>query len=144
MKSKLYQLNTVLAAVVFIAVLACVILRTFMPAVMLPGFDIPNIVLISLLALLIDHYAGGRERCYICIPVFSCVTFGVLPWAAGMLAPIEAVWLGIAGGVIFTFVTWLFSSMQHRLSSGPAAKAAPVICALCLYLAAQGFMGILL
>ena len=50
--------------------------------------------------------------------------------------------LAILGAVVFTAVTWLFSSMMDRLSSGPAAKLAPVMSALGLYLAAQCFMGI--
>lgn len=144
MKNKLYQLNTVLTVLVFLYVMVCVILRTFLPAVILPGAGIPNLVFISLIALLIDHYAGGRERCYICIPVFSAITFGLLPWAAGMYAPVMALKLGVVGGAVFTLTTWLFSSMQKRLSSGPAAKVAPVMCAVCLYCAAQGFAGVLI
>ena len=141
MNKKIYQLNTVLTVIVFIAVLAAVILRSFLPAVILPAADVPTIVLISLVALLIDHYMGGRARCYICIPVFAVLTFGILPLAAGMYGYIDAVKLGVLGGAVFTVVTFLFSSMQQRLSSGPAAKAAPVICALCMYCASQVFMG---
>ena len=141
MNKKIYQLNTVLTVIVFIAVLAAVILRSFLPAVILPGADVPTIVLISLVALLIDHYMGGRARCYICIPVFAVLTFGILPLAAGMYGYIDAIKLGLLGGAVFTVVTFLFSSMQQRLSSGPAAKAAPVISALCMYCASQVFMG---
>jgi hypothetical protein len=46
--------------------------------------------------------------------------------------------------VVFTLVTWLFSSMTDRLSTGPAAKAAPVFSALGLYLASQVLMGMIL
>jgi len=48
------------------------------------------------------------------------------------------------GGVVFTVTAWLFTSIQDRLSSGPACKAAPVVSAFGLYLAAQAFTGILL
>jgi len=41
-------------------------------------------------------------------------------------------------------MTWLFSSIQDRLSTGPAAKAAPVVSAFGLYLAIQGLMGMFL
>jgi len=130
---------------VCVALIIAVLLRTFMPAIVLPELDIPGIVLLSLVALLAEHYIGRPEkRCYICIPLFAVITFGLLPWAAGMYAPMAAVKLGVVGGVVFTAVTWLFSSMQDRLTSGPSAKAAPIVGAICLYCAVQCFTGILL
>lgn len=145
MKNKTYILNTLLAAVFGTILLIAVLVRTFAPAVIIPSLDIPNIVLISLIALLLDHYvAPGAKRCYICIPVLSVVTFGLLPYAAGFAAPLDALKLALFGGVVFTVTTWLYSSVQDRLSSGPAAKAAPVVSALGLYLAAQCLTGIFL
>jgi len=145
MKEKQYFLNTALAAVLGVALMAAVFVRTFAPSVIIPKLDIPSMVLISLAALLVDHYgARGAKRCYICIPLFAAITFGLLPFAASFVAGMEALKLAIVGGVVFTATTWLFSSMQQRLSSGPAAKAAPVFSALGLYLAAQCFAGILL
>ncbi|MBQ8508188.1 MAG: hypothetical protein IJ466_12270 [Clostridia bacterium] len=145
MKDRTYLLNTILAAVVCAALLAAVLLRTFIPAIVLPELNIPNLVLLSLVALLIEHYIGRPEkRCYICIPVFSLITFALLPWASGMFAALEAVKIGAVGCVVFTATTWVFSSMQDRLSSGPAAKAAPIVGSLCMYCAVQCFTGILL
>ena len=144
MKNKTYILNTLLAAVLGLALLVAVFVRTFNPNIIIPSLDIPNLVLISLVALVADHYlAPGAKRCYICIPVFSALTFGLLPFAACFVGMGEAVKLAVVGGAVFTLVTWLFSSIQERLSSGPAAKAAPVLSALGLYLAVQCFMGIL-
>lgn len=143
MKNKTYILNTLLAAVLGTALLAALLVRTFAPTVIIPGADIPNLVLLSLIALLLDHYAApGAERCYICIPVFSALTFGLLPWAAGFAAPMDALKLAVIGCVVFTAVTWLYTSIQDRLSSGPAVKAAPFLSALGLYLASQALMGI--
>ena len=145
MKKNTYTLNTVLAAVLGIALLAAVLVRTFLPRVILPQLDIPNLVLISLVALVLDHYlAPGASRCYICIPVFSAITFGLLPFAACFVGAGEALKLAIAGGIVFTAMTWLYSSVQDRLSSGPAAKAAPIVSAFGLYLAIQGLMGMIL
>ena len=142
MKNKTYTLNTMLADVLCMILLVCVLVRTFAPNVILPKLDVPNMVLVSLLALLADHYlAPGAKRCYVCIPVFSVLTFGLLPFAACFVGAWEAVKLGILGGVVFTVTTWLFSSISDRLSTGPNAKAAPVISALGLYLAAQVLMG---
>ena len=144
MKNKTYFLNTMLTCVVGTALFICVLMRTFTPVIILPELDIPNIVLLSLAALLLDHYlAPGAKRCYICIPVFSAIVFGLLPFAACFVGALEAVKLGVIGCAVFTLTTWLFSSIQDRLSSGPAAKAAPILSAVGLYLAAQCFMGIL-
>lgn len=145
MKNKTYTLNTILAAVLGAALLICILVRTFAPRIILPELDIPNLVLISLVALVLDHYlAPNAERCYICIPVFSAITFGLLPFAAAFVGAMDALKLAVAGGVVFTVMTWLFSSVQDRLSTGPAAKAAPVVSAFGLYLAVQGLMGMIL
>ena len=145
MKKNTYTLNTILAAVFGAALLVCVFIRTFAPRMILPELDIPNLVLISLAALLLDHYiAPNAERCYICIPVFSAITFGLLHYAAAFVNGEEALKLALMGGIVFTAMTWLFSSIQDRLSTGPAAKAAPVVSAFGLYLAVQALMGMLL
>lgn len=142
MKDKTYVLNTFLAAVLGAVLLVCVLVRTFAPNIIMPQLDIPNMVLISLVALLLDHYlAYGAKRCYICIPVFSALTFGLLPFAACIVGAVEALKLGVLGCAVFTATTWLFSAMEDRLSTGPIAKLAPIMSALGLYLACQVFMG---
>ena len=139
---KKYMLNTFLAAVSTAALLAMVIARALCPILVLPGFDIPNLVLISLIALLLDHYiVKDAPRCYICIPVFAFAVFALLPMVAGFVQPFQVLGLGIRGCVTFTVTTWLFTSMADRISTGPQAKLAPVMSALGLYLASQIFMG---
>jgi len=145
MKNRAYLLNTILAAVVGVALLAIVLVKTFLPQFLIPKAGIPNLVLLSLVALLLDYYlARGAQRCYICIPVFAVITFGLLPFAAGYIPAAEIWKLALAGGAVFTAVTWLFTSICDRLSSGPAAKAAPIVSAIGLYFAAQCLTGILL
>ena len=142
MKNKTYTLNTLLALVLGMALLICVLVRTFAPRMILPELDVVSMTAISLAALLLDHYlAPGAKRCYICIPVFSAIAFGLLPFAACFVGAGEALKLAVLGAVVFTAVTWTFSSMMDRLSSGPAAKLAPAMSALGLYLAVQCFMG---
>lgn len=144
MKNKTYTLNTLLAVILGAVLLIAVFVRTFAPAIILPELDLPNMVLLSLLALLLDHYlAPGAKRCYICIPMFSAITFGLLPFAACFVGALDALKLALIGCAVFTAATWLFTSMEDRLSTGPAAKAAPIVSALGLYLAAQCLMGIL-
>ncbi len=142
MKNKTYILNTLLAVVLGLALLTAQLVRAFAPLVILPQLDIPNLVLLSLIVLVLDScLAPGSDRCYICIPVFAVLTFGLLPWAAAFAAPVAACKLALTGGVVFTAITWLYGSIQDRLASGPAAKAAPFLSALGLYLACQVLMG---
>lgn len=139
--NKKYTLNTLLPVVLGIYLLANVIVRTFWPRMILPLLDVPMLTAISVVTLLIEHYlAPGAPRCYICIPVFGAITFGLLGFGAflGIAAAAE---LAVKGCIVFTAVTWLFTSMVDRMSTGPAAKAAPFVSALGLYLAAQCFMG---
>lgn len=144
MKQNHYFLNTALAVGLGIACTIAVLVRTFTPAALIPGLDIPNVVALSLVALVADHYvARGAKRCYICIPVFSAITFGLLPFCAGFASGLEALKLAILGGAVFTATTWLFTSLQDRLSTGPIAKLAPILSALGLYLAAQCFAGLI-
>ena len=145
MKNKTYILNTFLAAVLGIYLLVCVLVRTFAPAIILPKANVPNMVLLSLAALVLDHYlVPDAKRCYICIPVLSAITFGLLPFAACFVSGMEALKLGLVGGLVFTVTSWLFTTIQERLSTGPAAKATAFFSAVSLYMAAQCFMGILL
>lgn len=145
MKNKTYILNTILAAVLGIYLLVAVFIRTFCPAIILPKANIPNMVLVSLVALVLEHYlVPDAKRCYICIPVFSAITFGLLPYAACFVTAGEAFKLAIVGGLVFTATTWLFTTIQDRLSSGPAAKASAFFSAVSLYMAAQCFMGMVL
>lgn len=145
MKKTQYFLNTILAAVVFLTSLTLMLVKMFQPAVWLPKFDIPNMVLLSLLALLVEHFVSrGNRRCYICIPVLSALTFGCLPAAARVIGWAVAWKYALVGGAVFTVTTWLFSSMEDRLASGPKAHGAAVISAVCLYLASQIFAGMIL
>ena len=141
MNDKKYMLNTLLAFVLGAVLLVFVLVDTFVPQIILPELDVPNLVLISLATLVLEHYlAPGAQRCYICIPLFSALTFGLLSFAA-YLGIAQALELTVKGGIVFTAITWLFTSMTDRISTGPAAKAAPAVSALGLYLAAQVLMG---
>ena len=145
MKHNKYLLNTLLVGVLFGVMAVFMILRAIQPPVILLPLNMPNMVLISLAALVLEHYlAPGNPRCYLCIPVFAMLTFGLLPLMAGFACQHTFWKLGLVGGAVFTVTTWLFTAMTDRISTGPKAKLAPLAGALGLYLAAQSFAGILL
>lgn len=145
MKNNQYLLNTILAVVVFVACAIAMLVRVWMPAAIIPPLNIPNMVALSLIALLLEHFlTAGNPRCYICIPVFSAVTFGILPLMAGFACRHDFWKFGLVGSVVFTVTTFLFTSAQNRLLTGPKAKAAVVVTALGVWLASQCFAGIIL
>ena len=145
MKENKYFLNTLLAGVVFAAMLVMLLLRAIQSAAVLPVLNIPNMVLLSLLTLLAEFYLGYCEkRCYVWVSVLAAATFALLPLMAGFACHHTFWKLGLIGGGVFTVTVWLFDSMVSRLTSGPKAGLAPILSALGLYLAAQCFAGILL
>ena len=145
MKNNKYFFNTLLTGVLFVVLAVFMVMKLIQPAAVLPPLNIPNMVLICLIALLIEHYmAPGNARCYICIPLMSALTFGILPLMAGFACQHTFWKIGLVGGGVCTVTVWLFSSMEDRLHSGPRAKAAAALSALGLYLAAQCFTGIIL
>ena len=102
MKKNTYILNTILAAVLGLSLLVCVFVRAFAPNIILPPLNVPNMVLISLVALIADHYmAPGAKRCWVCIPVLGAVSFGLLPWAACFVGALDALKLALVGGAVF-------------------------------------------
>ena len=143
MKNKTYTLNTVLNVVLTAVLAVMVVLRTVSPQLILMQFDIVSITGISLAALVLDHYlAPNAKRCYVCIPIFAALSFGILPWAAGLVAVKYLLGLALTGAVVFTVCTFVFTSIQDRLSTGPAARLAPIMSAFGIWLAVQAFAGI--
>ena len=144
MKDNRYFRNFALTLVLGLALAVCMVIRAMAPMAVLPKLDVPNVVLLSLIALLAEFYLAGEGKCNVLTFVFSALAFGVLPVACGAVEVLEAVKLAVIGGVVFTLCAWLFDSVCDRLTTGPAAKAAPVFSALGIWLAAQCFSGILL
>ena len=145
MKNNKYLLSTILALVVFIACAIALLTRVWIPAAVIPPLNIPNMVVLSVIALLIEHlFTKGNPRCYICIPVFGAVIFGILPLMAGFACRHDFWKFGLVGAVVFTLVTFLFTSAQDRLQTGPRADAAMFITGIGIILAAQCFAGIIL
>ena len=145
MKNRYYTSNVALPVVLGIFLLVCVLVRTFNPMAVLPKLDVPMVVALSLAALLASHYlAKTWEACDAVSLVLAALTFGVLPYVSGFATVMEALKLALVGGIAFFVAEWLFDEMMERLSSGPVAKAAPVLGALGLYLAAQCFAGMIL
>ena len=145
MKNNKFLLPMMLIAVLFAALLGGMLMQIFIPAVILPPLNIPNMVLLSVVALLADHlFTKGSQRNYVWVALFGVAAFALLPLMAGF-ACVHTFWkYGVVGGITFTITTFLFSSATQRLRTGPKAPAALVLTGLGIYLAAQCFAGIIL
>jgi len=145
MKNNKFLLPAVLVAVLFAALLTCLLVRVCLPAAIIPPLNIPNMVLLSVVALLIEYFLGKRNpRCYWLTATFGVLSFGILPLMAGF-ACIHTFWkFGLIGGCVFTATTFLFTSATERLLTGPKARLAVVLTGIGIWLAAQCFAGILL
>ena len=64
MKNNRYFLNSLLAMVLFVALAAALVVRVVAPAAIIPPLNIPNMVLLSVIALLVEHFiTKGNPRC---------------------------------------------------------------------------------
>ena len=144
MKKSVMVLPLTLTALLGIAQLAAVVVRVFFPQLIFPRLEITGMVLLCLVALLSEHYLAPRARhSYLVLAFFGALLFGLLPFAAGFALWQRALVLGGVGAATLVLTTFLFTSIRHRLDSGPQAPLAPAVCALCLYLVSQAFRGIL-
>lgn len=145
MKKNKFLLSVSLVVVLFVALAAGLMVRVWLPAAIIPPLNIPNMVLLSVLALLLEHlFAKGNPRCYWAVAFFGAVSFAVLPLMAGF-ACVHTFWkLGIVGGVVFTVTTFLFTSATDRLLTGPKARLAVILTGVGIWLASQCFTGIII
>lgn len=138
--------RSILLTVVLFGTLAlALVIKTFYPAVILPPMNIPNLVLLSLVALLLEEcFAPSQNHCIVWDFLSATLSFGLLPPACGFSSP-QSFWkLGLIGGAVFALTALAMDSVRDRLISGPRAKGALVATAFGIYLAAQCFTGILL
>lgn len=145
MKAKDMLLSVLLTAVLGVALLAAALVDIFAPAVILPKLDIVAMVLLSLIALVLEAFiAPNAKRCYVCVFVFSAISFGLLPFVSG-LAAVESIWMNaLIGGAVFTIITLLFTSALDRMNSGIRNWRSVLVTAIGFFLAAQAFTGIVL
>lgn len=145
MKKKSTPVILTLTGVLGVFLLVCVLVKSFFPGVILPELDIPCITLISIATILTAYFFTQDSKWnYPLIFGFSAFSFAVLPIAAGMTG-VEEWWkLALAGGILFTGISWIIDSVVGRITSGNGSKTALVITSAGIFLAAQCFSGIFL
>ncbi len=138
-------LNLLLAVVVGLACLAVLLCRVFLPAAVLPVVSLPAIAALILLSLVLESYLTREipRRNWGMATLLAVLTFGLLPFGAGIVAVGEAVRLAAVGGAVFLVLTFLFTQLRERLVSGRAGVLAPLVTGGVLFLACQCLMGMI-
>lgn len=133
--------NTWLMILTGLACLARLLVKTFVPDLILPGLDVAFVCALSLAVCLLEAWFSRKETkaCPVWDFVYGALAFGVLPLACGWSDPTLAAVLAVAGGVGHLVLSFLFGSLHQRLK--PGSYAAPAAAAFLLFLAFQGFTG---
>ncbi|MCI6812491.1 MAG: hypothetical protein SOX11_05490 [Lachnospiraceae bacterium] len=134
-----------LTLVVGITLLIQVLQRTFLPAVILMEFSVPNMAGLCLIALVLNAYLGGERSRGIAVNLcFGEVIFGLLPLLAGVTQGKDVFLLAIVGGVEYALISGVFATMTDRMENTVKSRLAPICSAFVLFLACQGFANIFL
>ncbi len=138
MKKPYDHLGIILAAVTGGALLVSMILRTFLPRIILPHPDLSAVSVLILASLLIEHYfLRDRQRDYRWLPLYGVLIFGLFPMASTLVSPLDSLLLAIDGAAMLIVLSFLFDMLVARLSDSPASRLAPVVGAFGLFLAVQ-------
>lgn len=134
-----------LTLVVGITLLIQVLQRTFLPAVILMEFSVPNMAGLCLIALVLNAYLGGERSRGIAVNLcFGEVIFGLLPLLAGVTQGKDVFLLALVGGVEYALISGVFATMTDRMENTVKSRLAPICSAFVLFLACQGFANIFL
>ena len=147
MRQNRYFANILLAILAGAGVLVMILCKTFDPAAVLPHLSIPLLCIPVLLALLLEAYIAPKAVRgpwdHVVAAILGGAALALLPGMAGFVEG-NLVWAVFAAGlVVFGVCDVLFTTIRDRIASGPVAKAAPAVSAVLLYLAVQGFGGMI-
>ena len=73
MKDNRYIRNIALTVVLGLALAVCMVIRAMAPMAVLPRLDVPNVVLLSMIALLAEFYIAGEGKCNALTFLFSAL-----------------------------------------------------------------------
>ena len=144
MKNRTTILNTTLAAVLGVTLLASIVGKMMCPQLILPQINIPYLAAVSLVALVITSFVNTEEGCIYCQIVLAALTFGLLPMVAGMVSSTVVVKLALCGGIVFGALDLMVNAMTKRIAMAGICKCAVIPSAFVMYLACQCFAGIIL
>ena len=145
MRKNDYLANILLAAVLALTVLGFLLARTLFPTVVLPAWNIPNLIIVCMAALVAAAYLNpGARYSWWLSALLAGVTVTALPAVAGLVETAMLWKLAVAGTLVYLGCERIFCSVTDRLSSGPAGKLAILSAGLTMCLLGQIFSGMFL
>ena len=145
MRKNPYLINILLAGILAAISLGFLIARLVLPMVVLPAWNLPNLIILCMLALVADAYLSENvQGCWVLKGILAGITIALLPVAAGLIPASEGWTLLIAGTLVFMGCERMFHFAVDRLRSGPAGKLAPLSAGLTMCLMGQIFCGMVL
>ena len=122
--------NTFLMILTGLACLARLLVKTFVPDLILPGLDVAFVCALSLAACLLEAWFSRKETraCPVWDFVYGALAFGVLPLACGWSDPTLAAVLAVAGGAGHGLtplwqLSWLWQAAQATWFSASSSEA---------------------
>lgn len=145
MKNKDMLLNSLLAGILGIGLLAAMICRTFQPYIVLPKLNIPSMAGIMLIALVLEYYITSEmKRFWVVQSLLAGITFVLLPLAAGIISAGEAGLLFFSAAMLFLSLLFVFTAITKRMNATLVPKTAVIPIAFGMFLACQSFAGIII
>lgn len=134
-----------LAGLTALLCLGELLLKTFWPALSLPRFGMTTLSALSLAALVGESWTGSlpSQRCWWLTAVTGALAFGLLPTCVRLVPPEGALPLALLGLGVFLTLTALFTSLSRRLATARVGRLGALGLGLGLFLALQGFAGLL-
>lgn len=135
-----------LAVVLMICSVALIVIKAFLPAFILPRITITLLVMLSLVALVAEHFLFGSDGTtqYLETGLLAAAAFWMMTWAVGLATCADAGKVVLAGGVIYLLCLLVFTAMRSKLDSSPIRHkgAALTLAAALLLLACQSLAGL--
>ncbi|MDD5939099.1 MAG: hypothetical protein PUC36_08885 [Clostridiales bacterium] len=129
--------HVILAVLIGAVCLICLAVRTLWPGAVLPGWDVPMLAALSLLALALEGRRRPKGRSWFLSALGAGASFGLIPWCAGLTGAPWALFL--AGGAVFGGADFLYASVLRRLPEH--ARLGPAAGAFLLFLAGMALAG---
>lgn len=144
MREYSYIKSILFTALIFVICFVVLMVDTFFPDIMFPYISIPLMVLSVAVSEIIASYLKLKDDgCIFISAVLGGFSLSLLPLSAGLLGD-KPFWIVLVVSIItYGCVDYIYASFEKRMKSGDGAVLAPFVNGFLLFLAFQGFQGIL-
>ena len=143
MKNSVYLKNMVLIVEIFLVCVVILLMKTFVPGVVLPRMDVPVLTGLCVVPMMIGNRGQALDNTdRVMSVVLAGLTFSVLPMAAGWSGSLSYGKLLIAGSLVFGITDLFYTSVYERLRLENGKPLILFVNGFLLFLASQCFQNI--